>query len=527
MPNRCVTYARVSTAQQERGASLADQTAANRQLTAAKGFKIVGEYQDIESGASDGRAGYSAMCEHIADGGVDAVIVYTQDRLGRRKQEIINFSAVLLDRGIELWFSLDGRPAGKMASERVRDDVEAIFAEIEREAILRRTEAGRQAKAKAGKILANRPPYGYDRVGKGRDAELVIDEEESEVIHQIFKLYAYGDPTRFGARLSLEAIAKILNAAGVPCPSDRRKWPHPVKANRGWLSPMVYNILINPCYKGTYTAFSRRVTLTTAGKRRSERTPDRTIEIAVPAIIDLETWGAVQERVSEGRQKSPRKQKKEYLLARRVRCACGFAITGFDNKRQQYYRCGSRRSATVDHHCGLPNLNAGDVDALVWETVCELAIDPHYIRMGLQSIQEKQRKKLMNVSSQAKALERRRDEIENELERLLSLYERGNLPVAVLEKRYNERREELASISDQLDTLNASADTDVLTDKEIDALVARLDVFRDGIEKADYDQKCAVLDQLRAKFTVVMRDGAIFIHMETIIGTGVSLLRAL
>ena len=86
--------------------------------------------------------------------------------------------------------------------------------------INRRLQRGRMASVKDGKYVANKAPYGYNRIRIENDKgwTLEINKEEADVVRLIFELYTVGEKQSDNTfnRLGTGFIAKRLNAMKVP-----------------------------------------------------------------------------------------------------------------------------------------------------------------------------------------------------------------------------------------------------------------------------------------------------------------------
>lgn len=109
--------------------------------------------------------------------------------------------------------------------------------------INRRLQRGRIASVKEGKYVANKSPYGYERVRiKGdKGFTLAIIAEEAEIIRQIFEWYTVGEKQSDGSykRLGTSLIARRLNDMKVPA-----------KMGGDWTIASIRDILNNPIYIG-------------------------------------------------------------------------------------------------------------------------------------------------------------------------------------------------------------------------------------------------------------------------------------
>ena len=138
--------------------------------------------------------------------------------------------------------------------------MKAIFiglTQLERDTTTKRTNDGKRHKVKTGRIyVQGLPPYGYkvhiEKTGEGADVQivkrtLVIDEEEAEVVKEIFAMYLSD------RSISRTAIAKHLSQKGVTPPGHTRyiSAKCAVPANAQWHQPTITKILSRKTYCGT------------------------------------------------------------------------------------------------------------------------------------------------------------------------------------------------------------------------------------------------------------------------------------
>src|SRR5687767_4161341 len=252
MVKTCVIYIRVSTDEQaDKGYSLPHQANECRRYALLNDFYVLEEITDDYSGATLERPGFSKLREFIAQNRVDAVIVYTADRLSRN---IVDF-LVLRDQwekaGIELHYVDRGKSQNNFEG-LLTDGIFALIAHGERLKIIERTTNGRHNKAKSNRVvMTGIPPYGYRKKGLGADAEYAIDPFQAEVVKNIFDWYVNG--YQQNGTLSLLAIAKLLDQMGISPPDNRVK-----KRSPFWHPVTIRAILTNPIYTGiTYYGKSK------------------------------------------------------------------------------------------------------------------------------------------------------------------------------------------------------------------------------------------------------------------------------
>lgn len=134
-----IGYARVSTSEQDLAL----------QLEALQGAGCEKIFTDKASGAKLDRAGLTEALAYAREG--DSLVVWKLDRLGRSMKGLIDLSADLDSRKLNIRSLTDGidtkAPAGRFFFH-----VMAALAEVERSLILERTMAGLEAARRAGKF---------------------------------------------------------------------------------------------------------------------------------------------------------------------------------------------------------------------------------------------------------------------------------------------------------------------------------------------------------------------------------------
>jgi len=186
---------------------------------------------DRKRDGSPYRPGLHRAFEVIEGGGADVVVVLAQDRLYRSNRATFEICD-RLDR------SGPGGTPVPIGSVRegivwpsLMRDIRAALAAEEKRNIAERTRGGRMAKLADGGIVG-RVPFGYRITGQRKHTRVEVVEEQASVVRRIFALRE--------SRASFGAIAKALNADGVPTPKGAGQW-HMAR---------VWDIVENPAYRG-------------------------------------------------------------------------------------------------------------------------------------------------------------------------------------------------------------------------------------------------------------------------------------
>lgn len=141
----------------------------------------------IASGKSDEREGFQELLTAIRDGKIDVVIVYRLDRLSRNVRDIYDFLDSIRESGVAFISVTEGFDT-TTAMGRAMLGVAAGFAQLTQEMISENTKDGLLRRAESGKFNGNLTRlygYAYDAA----EGKLVVNEEEAQVLRQIFDWY--------------------------------------------------------------------------------------------------------------------------------------------------------------------------------------------------------------------------------------------------------------------------------------------------------------------------------------------------
>ena len=355
-----------------------------------------------------------------------------------------------------------GRP-GISPEEELLLQFQGIIAEYERAQIAERSRRGKRYRAKAGSLsVLSGAPYGYRYVKKTDTSAAYYEviEEQAEAVRMVYKLY-----TEDG--LSINAIARWLNAHAIPTRKGRSRWERST----------VWAMLRNPAYKGTAcfgkTERTDRQKVTRPLRQRGgfsprcsnnrERPRAEWIEIPVPAIVREDTFALAQERLEQNKRLSPRRTIEPTLLQGMLVCSrCGYAFyrtsTRTSKRKIYYYRClGSddyrHPNGRVCHN--LP-IRQDYLDEMVWKHVVQLLENPELIRAEIR-----RRIRQIQDSSPTKrrkeAVEMEITRVEKSVEKLLDAYQEGLLRLEELRKRMPGLRKRQEALKSEFNTLEATA----------------------------------------------------------------------
>jgi len=226
------------------GETLARHEKALLELSKRLHLNVTEIYREIVSGDTiAARPVMQQLLSAVEQGIWEGVLVMEVERLARGDT---------IDQGIvaQTFKFSDTKIVTPMKTYNPSDEFDEEYFEFglfmsrrEYKTINRRLQRGRAASVKEGKYVANRAPYGYQRVKLQNDKGYTLEviPHEADVVRLIFDLYINGETLADGTRkrLGLSLIAKRLNEMNAPCHNEN-----------GWIPPTVRFIISNPVYCG-------------------------------------------------------------------------------------------------------------------------------------------------------------------------------------------------------------------------------------------------------------------------------------
>lgn len=491
-------YARVSSDRQKEEQTIASQTAALIEYSRQKDYVVPGEwiFQDEGySGATLIRPGLEKVRDLAAEGQIQSVLIYSPDRLSRKYAYQVLLVEEFARHGVEIVFVKS--PRASTPEEQLLLQFQGMIAEYERAQIAERTRRGKRHRAKTGSVnVLSGAPYGFRYVKKTETSAAYYElvEQEAEVVRKVFELYT-------GAWLSIGELARWLNEQEIPT----RK-----KVSR-WERSTIWAMLRNPAYVGRAcfgkTEHTPRQRTTRPLRQKGgysprcssnqERPKQEWIEIAVPAIIDEETFSLAGERLEQNKRFSARRTIQPTLLHGMLVCGeCGYAYyrtsTKTSSRKLYYYRClGSDNYRHINGRvCQSKPIRQDYLDGMIWQQVVGMLEDPalirREIRRRLQEIQDSDPTK-----KRKEVLDRENTRQQKGIEKLLDAYQEGLLEIDELRNRMpmlRKRSEALQAELRSMEASNADQRTYLRLAENIEGFLERLRSTADTLDVIERQQ---------------------------------------
>lgn len=454
-------YTRVSSDQQKENKTIGSQVDELLSFAEEQGYVVPDEYVFKDEGYSGAilvRPGLEKVRDLSAEGQIQAILIYSPDRLSRNYA----YQVVLMDEfascGTEVLFV--NSPKADTPEEALLLQFQGMISEYERAMIRERSRRGKRFKAKSGVVsVLCGAPYGYNYIKKSEATAACyeINEGQALIVQEVYKLYG----EEF---LSIGAITRELNGRKVPTRKKISKWERST----------VWAMLRNPAYSGkacygkTEHAERQRITKPLRAKGgyvvqngcNKEKPREEWIEISVPSIVTQEIFDIVQEKLKTNKQHSQRNTKVMTLLQGMMVCSeCGYSLyrcftETSAKKRIYYYRCFGSDAYRFEgvRKCSCKPVRQDYLDNIVWQQVVKLLEDPTLIQKEVEKRVEETRKASPVVKQKA-VIEKQKLKLVQSMDKLLDAYQEGLITIAQLRKRMPELQKRVNTTEKELENL--------------------------------------------------------------------------
>ena len=364
---RAVIYIRFSSKQQAESYSIEYQQEECLKHIENKGYKFVGSYIDKAKTAKE-TAGRDALERMIFDAGrgkFDRIVVFSFSRSFRNTRDALNTNHELMKKhNISIESVIEPidltSPHGKFSGTN-------LFAmhELQSDIIAAHVRSGMYIAAKQGYYLGGHINLGYEvyetgEYTRGKPRKRYrINEEKAEHIRFIFKMFLDG--------FSIKYITEELRLQNVTAKSG---------------GDLISETTIGRILRKKFYIGTREYEI--QGYDKIE------IENAVPAIIDVETFNAVQDLLEKNKTavKPRRRNKRFYPLTGKIVCACceGHYV-GIHNQpprgrkcqnENTYYVCYNKRTYKT---CAAKNVRKDKLEEYCIDEIKKHILNPEKIKL--------------------------------------------------------------------------------------------------------------------------------------------------
>lgn len=401
---KAVIYARYSSDNQ-REESIEGQIRECKAYAEKQGLTVLNTYIDRAfSAKTDNRPEFQKMIKDSANHLFDVIIVWKLDRFARNRYDSAHYKAILRKNGVKVVSAMETiaeDSTGILLESLLEGYAEFYSAELSEKVIRGRTENAIKCKWNGGTL-----PVGLKI---DEEKRYVIDPLTAPLVLEAFQMYAEGS--------SVTQIAETLNEKGL---HSRHGAPMSINA--------ITNLLHNRKYIGEY------------------RYRDIVHENGIPAIVPVELFNQVQERLAKNKKSPARYKAKEemYLLTTKLFCAkCGAFLVGESGtsktgKIHQYYKCASVKKKKG---CKKKPVKKAWIEDWVMTEIVNMLFDDNMVERIIESVMSLQDRE--NVA--LPVLKKQLDETSKGIENILDAIQKGIFTTSTKERleKLEESKKEL------------------------------------------------------------------------------------
>jgi len=305
------------------------------------------------------RPGFMKMLRDAMADKIDIIHTKSISRFCRNLNDLAEILQKFTDKGIAVLFEKEGiNSLDTQASLLLK--LQGIVAEQELKNNKQLVEQSRKRQFEKGRPYICVMPYGYKQ---SEYPNFVVDEEAAEKVRQIFKLFAGG--------WTIVEIIKHFRLHGITNRQGKTMWE----------AATIRNMLINEKYAGDVLMQKTYTDENYVSRKNNGEVKQYFIENNHEAIVDRETWIAVQRQILLRKPQGERKphckpESFRWGLTGRIVCAdCGKKYkhkTRWITKTQteKYWICRTKFQFGADFCCS-KNLNASKLEQVAFSAYQE------------------------------------------------------------------------------------------------------------------------------------------------------------
>jgi len=450
-------WIRVSTEEQAQGDSPKHHETRARHYAAAKGWNVreVYDLAGVSGKAVIEHLETKRMLEDVRRGHITGLVFSKLARLTRNARELMDFSDYFRENNadlISLQENIDtGTPSGRLFYNMV-----AVMAQWEREEIADRVRASISVRAKLGKPLNGKSPYGY----VWKDKKLQQQPDEAPIRRLIYELFE-----KHGRK---KTVARVLNERGLRTRDGSR-----------WSDTSIDRLIRDTTAKGVHRAnFTRRVA---NNKPWAFKPEHEWILTPVDALISEELWQKCNDNLEARTTKLARPAKHvTHLFAGVVFCQCGKKMYVPSNS-PKYVCTGCRNKIPIE-----------DLSAVFVDELKNYLVSPDkvaaYLASANASISEK-RQLLATMQSEF-------EKVKQQAEQTYQLYLKQGLTVDQFKEIYQPLDARKKQIEGDIPRVQAELDILNVDEFSSEQIMAEAGDFHSRWPKMNHEERRKIVELL-------------------------------
>ena len=399
------------------------------------------------------------MMKDIERGHITGLVFSKLARLSRNRRELEDFSTFFNQHEADL-ISLSEAIDTSTAGGRMFFHLLGVFAQWEREEITERVNASVLTRAKLGKTINGKAPYGY----QWKDRELIIVPDEATIRRKTYELFL--QHRRKGH------VAQYLNAAGY-------------RTRQGfiWRDTTILRVLEESSAKGIYF-FN---TVVGNGWNSAPKPESEWGRVECEPIVSEELWNQVNQ-ILEEQMKSFKKPGKSpvHLFSGLAHCSCGSKMYVKSNNPKYFCRSCRNKIPIVD------------LENIVREELRAFFGQPERIAKHLQEADR-------NLAEKSALLDTHRQEIQkvrDEMTRTHKLYLQEQITAQGFGDFYKPAEARLNQLTAELPKLEAEVDFLKVNKLSADDVVREAETLHERWPKLPPPDKRKIVEAIIEKIII-------------------------
>lgn len=415
--SKSILFVRVSTDSQQ----LESQEDSLRRFALADGCReedliIIGKKESAIKLAEEEREGLQELYHYIELGDIDTIYIFELSRLSRKPSILYSVRDRLLSSAVQLKclnpsFSL--LTPNRTSFDSTANIIFSLFGALAEQEMIEkkvRFSRGKRRLAEEGRYNGGNIPFGY-RIDRENNNKIVIDENESKIVREIFNLYESG--------ISQPKLARLF--VGMPVTSIKKM-----------TISFINNMLSNDRYTG-----------------RPHCYPGSSYVRSYPVIITPEQFDRCREIARENNICADKTRNIYYAYNILVCPVCGRMMRATGSKCS--YRCYDNVNPMRDYdNYSTPrctnntSISINIVDSLLWHIAKDAEVD--YILNEAEEKKANYSKQIDTIRMKLSTYEYNLSELDKKKERIVELYTDGDITKEDKNKRFNSINDERSKI---------------------------------------------------------------------------------
>ncbi|WP_227765074.1 recombinase family protein [Zhaonella formicivorans] len=440
---RVCAYCRVSTDTEEQLSSYEAQvTYYEDYIKKRPDWEFAGIYADegITGTNTKNRVEFKRMIDDCMAGRIDLIITKSISRFARNTLDCLKYVRLLKEKGIAVYFEKENIDTLDAKGE-VLLTILSSLAQDESRSISENSRWGIVRRFQQGKVRVNHKKFmGYN---KDENGELVINEKEAEIVRRVFEEYLKGK--------SCYKIAEGLEADGILTATGGRKWHESV----------IKKMLQNEKYAGD-ALLQKTITVDFLTHKRvinKGHVQQYYVENSHPPIISKETFEMTQQEMERRRKlkgvtdENRSRHSNKYAFSGKIICGdCGSLFRrvrwGQGEKYKKYMWICRNRDEKGPQGCSMKAVDEEKLKkAFVRMVNRQIKDTDKFISRMLGNIEKVFAEKANSVN--VAAIDKRLDELREEMERLVKLNVKASLDADIYGEEYARITNEMEELRQQ------------------------------------------------------------------------------